>query len=202
MASRDFEQLELESLLVEVENPNFIPCPRTSLELDKDKLGSCGICHQSQLRLRSGKRGITDETIAILPCAHVACYNCLKKSLAFNKSCPFCRVPLQYQLCGHASKLIRPITRENLFRIPNTMPMGGSIPLQCYECAVKTDERVHKYLLDSMLKKFQKLRSEYHAEADETKKSEIKLSLLFCKKLMDKAIDELAAYPARALALW
>ncbi|KKY31558.1 hypothetical protein UCDDA912_g08479 [Diaporthe ampelina] len=171
-----YQHIELEALLVEVENPNFIPCPK--------------------------KRAFDDHTLAILPCGHVAGYDCLRNWFSFNNSCPFCRMPLEYQLCTHASRLIRPLTRETLLSTPDTLPVGGVVPPQCFECAVVTNASVNKYLLDAMLEKFKALRSEYHVEADRRKKLEVKLQILTCKKRIDKAIEELAAYPALARTRW
>ena len=197
-----YKHIELEALLVEIENPNFIPCPKLSLSIDAMKLGNCGICQESQLLLRSSKRPLDDQTVAILPCGHVAGYDCLRNWFSYNKSCPFCRIPLEYQLCTHSSRLIRPLTRENLFSTPDTLPVGGVVPPQCFECSVATNTNVHRYLLDSMLEKFKTLRTEYHAEEDEKKKLEVKLQILTCKKRIDKAIEELAAYPIVARKNW
>lgn len=197
-----FKHIELEALLVEIENPNFIPCPKISLSLDAKSLGNCGICHDSQLLLRSEKRGLNDHTIAILPCGHVAGYDCLRSWFSFNQCCPFCRTPLKYQLCMHPSRLIRPLTRENLFSTPDTLPIGGVINPQCLECSVETNANVHKYLLDTMLGKFKSLRADYHAEVDESKKLEVKIQILTCKKRIDKAMDELAAFPTLARTRW
>ncbi|KAH8764378.1 hypothetical protein F5883DRAFT_352079, partial [Diaporthe sp. PMI_573] len=148
----------------------YIPCPKVSLSLDAEKLGNCGICHESQLLLRSQKKGLDDQTVAILPCGHIAGYECLKNWFSFNKSCPFCRITLQYQLCTHSTRLIRPLTRENLFSTPDTLPFGGTLPPQCLDCSIETNASVHKYLLDHMLGQFKTLRAEYHEEADESKK--------------------------------
>lgn len=196
------QRIELEALLVEIENPNFIPCPRISLSVDSKKLGQCGICQESQLLLRSGKRAFDDSTIAILPCGHVAGYECLRNWFSHNQSCPFCRTPLKYQLCNHSSRLIRPLTRDNLLNTPDTLPVGGMIPPQCLECSVATNASVNKYLLGAMLGKFKALRTEYHAETDAQKKLEVKLQVLTCKKRIDRAIDELAAYPTLARTRW
>lgn len=197
-----YKRIELEALLVEIDNPNFIPCPKISLSIDAKKLGNCGICQESQLLLRSGKRSFDDHTLAILPCGHVAGYNCLREWFSFNKSCPFCRTPLQYQLCTHSSRLIRPLTRENLLSTPDTLPVEGSIPAQCSTCSIATNASVNKFLLDAMLDKFKALRTEYHEETDARRKLEVKLQILTCKKRIDKAIDELAAYPTVARTRW
>lgn len=199
-----YQHIELEALLVEVENPNFIPCPKVSLSIKEDaaKLGQCGICQESQLLLRSERRGLDDHTLAILPCGHVAGYSCLRNWFSFNKSCPFCRMPLEYQLCSHPSRLIRPLTRENLLSTPDTLPVGGVVPPQCAECSIATNSSVNKYLLDAMLEKFKELRTAYHAETDARKKLEVKLQILTCKKRLDKAIEELAAYPTLARTRW
>lgn len=199
------KRIELEALLVEVENPNFVPCPKISLSVgDAKKLGQCGICQESQLLLRSEKRGLDDSTLAILPCGHVAGYKCLRNWFSLNESpaCPFCRTPLRYQLCNHSSRLIRPLTRENLLSTPDTIPVGGVVPPQCVECSVATNASVNKYLLDAMLDKFKSLRTEYHEGTDARKKLEVKLQVLTCKKRIDKAIEELAAYPTLARTRW
>lgn len=196
------KQMELESLLVEVENPNFIPCPRISLSLDANKLGPCGICHESQLLLRSQNKGLDDNTVAILPCGHIAGYTCLKSWFEIQQCCPFCRLPMNYQLCTHSSRLIKPLTRENLFSTPDTLAVGGALPPQCFECAIETDASVHRYLLGAMLDQFKKLRAEYNSETHEGKRIDLKSQLSHIKKRIDRAVDELAAYPARARIRW
>ncbi|KAL1874486.1 hypothetical protein Daus18300_003504 [Diaporthe australafricana] len=91
-----YEQIELDALLIEVENPNFIPCPKLTLSIDSQKLENCGICQESQLLLRSGKKSFDDQTVAILPCGHIGGYEytlavggevssqCLECSIATN----------------------------------------------------------------------------------------------------------------------
>lgn len=203
MANANNKSGELDALLVEIENPNFLPCPKLSLFVDSGKLGQCGICQETQLLLRSERKGYDDHTVAILPCGHIAGYDCLKNWFSLNKkSCPFCRTPLQYELCAHHSRLIRPLTRENLFSAPDTLPMGGTIPVQCVECSIATNTSVNKYLLDAMVSEFRNLRDKYHAEPDPLKKSLIKLQIAGCKKSMDKAIEERATYPSLARTRW
>lgn len=197
-----FEKIELDALLIEVENPNFIPCPKLTLSIDSKKLESCGICQESQLLLRSGKKPFDDQTVAILPCGHIGGYECLKNWCSINKSCPFCRTPLDYQLCNHSSKLIRPLTRENLYSLPDTLAVGGEVSSQCLECSIATNTSVNKYLLDTLLEKFKTLRTAYHAEKSEDRKLETKVQMLICKKRIDKSIEELAAYPATAAKMW
>ncbi|KAG8166485.1 hypothetical protein KVR01_002174 [Diaporthe batatas] len=165
------KQMELESLLVEAENPNF-------------------------------SKGQDDSTVAILPCGHIAGYKCLKQWFEVQQCCPFCRLPMNYQLCKHSSRLIRPLTRENLFGTPETLPAGGHLPPQCYECSIETDASVHKYLLGAMLAQFKSLRTEYNKETHEGKKIDLKSQLGTIKKRIDQAVGELAAYPARARARW
>lgn len=197
-----YQHIELEALLIEVENPNFIPCPKVTLSVDASKLGNCGICQENQLLLRSDKKALDDQSVAILPCGHIAGYECLKNWFSFNKSCPFCRTPLEYQLCKHSSRLIRPLTRESLLSTPDTLPVGGVIPPQCFECSLATNAHINKQLLDILFGKFKALRISYHAEKDERKKLEVKLQISTCKKRIDKAIEELTAYQTTAGKKW
>lgn len=61
-----------EALLAVVADPNFILYPRLTLSVDESELGHCGICQESQLLLRSQEAALDDQTVAILPCGHIA----------------------------------------------------------------------------------------------------------------------------------
>ncbi|KAF3767905.1 hypothetical protein M406DRAFT_233767, partial [Cryphonectria parasitica EP155] len=113
---------------------NFLPYPQITLYTDqKASLGLCGICQATQLELRHEDDSLSGAALTILPCGHVACQKCMDKCLKRKPECPFCRLPLGYELCSHSLKG-RVITRENLLSLPETIPMGGIIPDQCAKC--------------------------------------------------------------------
>ncbi|KAJ0118016.1 hypothetical protein J7T55_014469 [Diaporthe amygdali] len=85
---------------------------------------------------------------------------------------------------------------------PDTLPVGGVIPPQCFECSLATNAHINKQLLDILFGKFEALRISYHAEKDERKKLEVKLQISTCKKRIDKAIEELTAYQTTAGKKW
>ena len=61
-----------DALLTVVSSPNFLLYPKVTLSVDACELGQCGICHESQLLLRDHGAIIDDQTVAILPCGHIA----------------------------------------------------------------------------------------------------------------------------------
>lgn len=70
---QQLKQLDIdEALLTVVSDPNFLLYPRLTLSVDAGELGQCGICHESQLLLRSQETAVDDQTVAILPCGHIA----------------------------------------------------------------------------------------------------------------------------------
>lgn len=157
-----------EALLSNFSNPNFLPCPKVSLYIDPEILGYCGICQTTQLILRSQQEdGITDSTIAIIPCGHLACYGCLTKWIRAKPECPFCRFSLTYELCRHPQELVRTITKETLFSLPETIPMGGKIPEQCRECRITTNKQVNERILENLAVGFKRLQGEYRMATDE-----------------------------------
>lgn len=158
------------TLLAGDSDPNFLPCPKITLFVDPNILGSCGICN-AQLEFRSEE----DKTpmpigaeVSIVPCGHLACYACMTECLRMKPECPFCRLSLQYEFCpgSHSLTLCRPITKESLFSVPDTLPMGGKISDQCGECRVHTNKLTSDTILDSLADAFKKMRAEYQ-RADE-----------------------------------
>ncbi|ROW05307.1 hypothetical protein VSDG_00110 [Cytospora chrysosperma] len=120
-------------------------------------------------------------------------YDCLRNWLDFNKTCPFCRIPVEYELCKHSSRLIRPLTRENLYSVPDPIPSGGKISEQCFDCSVETNRKVNQQLLDGFVGKFKKLRAEYQAATSQHVKLVIKQRIVGVKLRMESTMQELAA---------
>lgn len=150
-----------EALLTETSDPNFLPCPQITLFMDPQaSLGCCGICQTTQLELQAEGSGLSDAAVAIIPCGHLACRGCMKKCLESKARCPFCRFPLEYELCCHPLEA-RVMTRENLLSTPDTLPMGGKIPDQCRDCRVKTNRIASDSILKSLADSFQILHKEY-----------------------------------------
>ncbi|ROW16700.1 hypothetical protein VPNG_01688 [Cytospora leucostoma] len=191
-----------DSLLTVVPEPNFLPYPRITLLVDPGVLGQCGICHDSQLMLRSQGVMIDDQTVALLPCGHIAGFVCLRYWFETNKTCPFCRVPLKYELCSHWSKLIRPLHTETLYSIPDPIPVGGKIHLQCESCSVATNTKAIQQILEGLAELFRKLRAEYQAAKHEKLKLIIKRRIAEVKAKIDNAMQELATSSDMARSGW
>lgn len=159
------------SLLAGDCSPNFLPCPKISLFVDPNILGSCGICHV-KLEFRSQEEtAMTGAEVTIVPCGHLACYTCMTMCLQTKPECPFCRLSLTYELCSpsHSIKLCRAITKESLFSLPDTIPMGGKVADQCHECRILTNKLTSEGVLGSFAEVFKVLRKQYQ-EADESAK--------------------------------
>ena len=127
---------------------------------------------------------------------------CLSNWLDLKKSCPFCRIPLEYELCKHASKLLRPLTRETLYSVPDPIPAGGKIHAQCFDCSVATNRRVNQHLLDRLVERFKKLRAEYQAADSEQFRLKIKHAMAGVKRKMDSTMQELAAPSGMTCIRW
>lgn len=150
-----------EALLAEISDRNFLPCPQITLFADsKASLGICGICQTTQLELQPDDNNLSDSAVTIIPCGHVACQGCMKKCLESKAQCPFCRFPLQYELCCHPLEA-RVLTRENLLSTPETVPMGGRIPDQCPRCRIGTNRVANECILKSLADSFQALHGQY-----------------------------------------
>lgn len=203
--SKQHQRLEIEvdeTFLSVVSNPHFLLYPRLTLSVDANELGQCGICHDSQLLLRSQETVHDDQTVAILPCGHIAGYECLRNWLDFNKTCPFCRISLEYELCKHSSRLIWPLTKENLYSVPDPIPSGGKIREQCFDCSVETNRKVNQQLLDGFVGKFKKLRAEYQAATSQHVKLVIKQRIVGVKLRMESTMQELAAPSSTSRDTW
>jgi hypothetical protein len=112
----------------------FFPCPKITFLVDQPLNLECKLCHVTNLTFRSDTLGISDRTPAILPCGHLAGFRCLKKYIEAKNDCPFCRMPLVYEGCGHKIPP-RPVTRESVHLLPRTLPDGGKVPHICRDCA-------------------------------------------------------------------
>lgn len=168
-----------EALLADMSDRNFLPCPQITLFADAEaSLGICGICQTTQLELQPGQQDTStqhthpsscpssyssssDPAVAILPCGHVACHACMSRCLESRAQCPFCRLPLRYELCCHPLRA-RVLTRANLLSTPDTVPMGGRIPDQCPACRVGTNRVASESILASLADSFQTLRGQYN----------------------------------------
>lgn len=126
----------------------------------------------------------------------------MRNWLDFNKTCPFCRIPLEYELCKHSSRLIRPLTRENLYSVPDPIPVGGKIREQCFDCSVATNRKVNQQLLDGFVERFRKLRAEYQATKSRPVKLAIKQRIAGVKLRMESTMQELAAPSAMSCDRW
>lgn len=146
-----------EALLASDSEPNFLPCPRITLYGDHTtSLGLCGICQVNELTIL-GNEG---STLAIMPCAHIACITCLQRCFESKAQCPFCRFELKYELCCHPLEA-RVITQQNLLSIPDTVPVGGLIPDQCRTCRLTTNTTANENILKTLAEVFQSLRQQY-----------------------------------------
>lgn len=187
-----------ETLLSNAQDSNFLPCPKIALYAgEKAGLGLCGICQVSRLTVRTEKQSLSGAALTVIPCGHIACWQCLEMCLVMKAECPFCRTRLEYEYCSHPLTG-RVITRENLLSLPETLPMGGRIPDQCPECRIITNEKANRSILRSLSETFHCLRL-HHRVADDRKKAAIRYRLqtmqmqfdLVAKRLSAEAVTEL-----------
>jgi len=190
-----------EALLASDSDPNFLPCPSITLFANgAPNLGTCGICQVNELRLGdkgNSKCSASGCSMAIIPCGHIACIDCLQQCLRSKPQCPFCRFKLTYELCSHPLEA-RLISPENLLSIPATVPMGGSIPYQCRDCRVATNRAINETVLKSLAEGFQTLRKQYTA-ADKTRKDGIRRKLETMQKQFQMVAGQLSAETTAAL---
>lgn len=178
-----------EALLVSDSDPSFLPCPRITLYGDSAAtLGLCGICQVNKLEVLSERQS---PGLAILPCAHIACIDCLEQCLQIKPQCPFCRFELRYELCCHPLQA-RGITKENLLSIPETVPVGGIIPDQCQTCRLATNVSANENILRSLAEVFQSLRQQYKT-AGSGKKDSIKRKLEIVQRQFQMVSGQLSA---------
>lgn len=126
----------------------------------------------------------------------------MRNWLGFKKTCPFCRIPLEYELCKHSTRLIRPLTKENICSVPDPIPVGGKIHEQCFDCSVATNRKVNQELLDDFAESFKKLRAQYQTAKSQLFRLEIKHRIAGVKQRMDNTMQELAAPSAMARLRW
>ncbi|KAK7748525.1 hypothetical protein SLS53_000545 [Cytospora paraplurivora] len=107
--------------------------------------------------------------------------------------------PLPFE---HSSKLIRPLTTETLYSIPDPIPVGGSIHAQCAECSSTTNRKATQQILDGLAEMFRKLRAEYQAAKNEKLKLIIKRRIAEVKAKIDNAMQELATSSDMARSGW
>lgn len=178
-----------EALLASDNDPSFLPCPRITLYGDSAAtLGLCGICQVNRLKVLSEDQA---PVLAILPCAHIACIECLQQCLQSRAQCPFCRFELSYELCCHPLQA-RLITKENLLSIPDTVPVGGVIPDQCHSCRLATNVSANEDILKSLAQVFESLRQQYKV-AGSGKKDGIRRKLDIVQKQFQMVSGQLSA---------
>lgn len=186
-----------EALRSDVLDPNFLPCPQITLYVGPESsLGLCGICQTTRLQLNTRTTG--DSSVAIIPCGHIACRQCMEKCLQTKPNCPFCRVATKYELCCHPLEA-RGITKENLLFIPETIPMGGKIPDQCLKCRVETNRVANESILKPLAECFQALREQYRT-FDNQKKAVVNHKLRTVQKQFHLVAKSLSAETTEALA--
>ncbi|KAI1277964.1 hypothetical protein F5Y07DRAFT_398109 [Xylaria sp. FL0933] len=115
---------------------SFVPSPKVTFLIDKLTNLTCQICHQAQLKLAVTAEDPAPDMACILPCAHIACYECMNMWLESRTSCPFCRVSLIHTSCKHQVKP-RLIAQDTIHSLPQTVPNGGKIGALCFRCTEK-----------------------------------------------------------------
>ncbi|KAI0813802.1 hypothetical protein GGR55DRAFT_635952 [Xylaria sp. FL0064] len=115
---------------------SFVPSPKVTFLIDKPTNLTCQICHQAQLKLAVTAEDPAPDMACILPCAHIACCECMNAWLESHTSCPFCRVSLIHTRCKHQVKP-RLIAQDTIHSIPQTVPNGGKIGAMCFRCTEK-----------------------------------------------------------------
>ncbi|KAI0888725.1 uncharacterized protein GGS22DRAFT_196600 [Annulohypoxylon maeteangense] len=108
---------------------SFFPTPMVTFLVEQPQNLSCMICRENIKMTKT----IAYDTPGILPCGHVACYECLDRWVKEHKNCPVCRTSMVHPGCKHDA-MILPITYTEVTRIPKTIPMGGAIGQDCLDC--------------------------------------------------------------------
>ncbi|KAL7627349.1 hypothetical protein AAE478_001541 [Parahypoxylon ruwenzoriense] len=140
-------------------NESFFPTPKITFLIDRPENLTCQICHTTGLEMAPTADAVEDSTPAILPCGHVACYECLETWLDTNDSCPFCRKDMVYEVCGHIVQPI-PIAHDTISTLPRTLPEGGLVYSSCHSCRDKTVRNASAKRLRDLAVKFKRARRE------------------------------------------
>ena len=134
---------------------SYVPKPLITFLFDQPSKLVCQLCKETELRLGSRKHEIRDSIPAILPCGHVAGLECLlqwmgiQSEMSGRRSCPFCRMPLEYACCDHQLEP-KPINKTSIFHLPKTIPEGGKIPDNCMDCRPITANASNMDLVEAL----------------------------------------------------
>ncbi|KAL2131640.1 hypothetical protein VTI74DRAFT_4767 [Chaetomium olivicolor] len=137
----------------------YMPDPKYTFCFAKQGV-ACMICTESSLTLPRSQERTRDSNPSLLPCGHVFGHDCLKLWLQSHDTCPICRFRLRYELCSHRISPCR-LTKENVLFVPQTIPDGGMVGLQCSQCWQDTDQRVASELLMPLTRKYYECKMAY-----------------------------------------
>lgn len=131
---------------------SFVPNPQLTFLLENPRL-ECRLCFLPA-RMTST---LESSTLSILFCGHFACHMCLRKWLAENNTCPFCRKELRHEKCGHTIEP-REVTKHNVISIPRTKAAGGRVGGTCRRCHRRTAGEKAREKLQMLVERYVQVR--------------------------------------------
>lgn len=118
---------------------------------------------------------LESSTLSILFCGHFAYHMCLRKWLAENDTCPFCRKGLRHENCGHTVEP-RPVTKHNVISIPRTRPAGGKVADTCRRCHRRAVGEKAREKLKMLVKRYVQVRDAGDDDDDDDEEAKSALS--------------------------
>ena len=119
-----------------VEGESFFPNPKVTFLIDEPRNLTCQICLVEPLSMAERADRAGEKAPVILPCGHVACAGCMDSWLGEHHSCPFCRLAMVHEACGHAVQP-RVVAHDTLLALPRTTAEGGRVGTRCRDCKVE-----------------------------------------------------------------
>ncbi|KAI1815799.1 hypothetical protein GGS20DRAFT_596452 [Poronia punctata] len=137
----------------------FIPSPKITFLIDRPNNLVCQVCQLAPLKMAITAEAPKVNIPALLPCGHITCQNCAENWLDSNKSCPFCRISMTHEACGHQ---VRPrlVAQDTVHTLPETLPNGGKIGRKCFKCSERDNRELSLERWAELAEKFKDLRRE------------------------------------------
>ncbi|KAI0549224.1 hypothetical protein F4679DRAFT_547893 [Xylaria curta] len=138
---------------------SFIRSPKITFLIDSPTNLICQICQQTPLKMVISAADPDPSMIAILPCGHISCHDCISSWLTYREICPFCRVELIHPKCKHQVQP-RLIAQDTIHSLPETLPNDGAIGDMCFECTEEHTRHRSIQRLTDLAKRFERARLE------------------------------------------
>ncbi|TRX96957.1 hypothetical protein FHL15_002263 [Xylaria flabelliformis] len=138
---------------------SFIRSPKIAFLIDSPTNLTCQICQQTPLKMAISAADPNPSMIAILPCGHICCHDCINSWLTDHDSCPFCRIDMIHPNCKHKVQP-RLIAQDTIHTLPETLPDGGAIGNMCFKCTEKHMRHRSVQRLIKLAGEFKRARSE------------------------------------------